>query len=162
MFSPARMSVLPGGVRELAASSRLGSLSRTSALVSGKYGKSLEQRRGITIDKLDEGRGSTFFQFLPSSHEIVVFVTLTTLPSRPRARSYPRIRMGRLHSRPLSRRLEIPNPRCISPFLLRLHAPPGLYRRRHLGISHCPRTRAQPTNKSRILPRMGRRCGFQE
>ncbi|CAN9153105.1 unnamed protein product [Alternaria alternata] len=52
------MSVLPGGVRELAASSRLGSLSRTSALVSGKYGKSLEQRRGITIDKLDEGRGN--------------------------------------------------------------------------------------------------------
>ncbi|KAG9190022.1 NADH dehydrogenase [Alternaria panax] len=51
------MSLLPGSVRELAASSRAGSLCRTSALISRKYGKSLEQRRGITIEKLDEGRG---------------------------------------------------------------------------------------------------------
>jgi len=68
MLSPARMSLLPGGVRELVSApairSRTASLCRTGALMSGKYGKSLEQKRMITIEQLDKRRDSTLFSLL--------------------------------------------------------------------------------------------------
>ena len=68
MLTSARMSLLPGGVRELVSSPsarlRAGSLCRTGALVSGKYGKSLDQKRGITMEQLDKGRDSTYSPYL--------------------------------------------------------------------------------------------------
>ncbi|KAI4908553.1 hypothetical protein J4E85_011680 [Alternaria conjuncta] len=60
MLSPTRISLLPGGVRELVSSpmtrSRTALLCRTGALISAKYGKSLEQKRMITIEQLDKRR----------------------------------------------------------------------------------------------------------
>jgi hypothetical protein len=159
MLSPARMSMLPGGVRELAASSRTGSLCRSGALISSKYGKSLEQRRTITIEQLDKARDSKYSP-LPTSSQDNTFLwqeetSFTDNLLRPRARNYSRIRMGRFHSRALSRLLKIPNSGRISPFLLRLHPSPGVHRCRHAGIPNCARTRAEPTNESRLLSGMG-------
>ena len=164
MLSPARMSLLPGGVRELVSSpasrSRTASLCRTGALISGKYGKSLEQKRMITIEQLDKRRDSTLFSLLSLPLVQDLSYLGTNNHPRPRARSHPRIRLGGLHSRPKSRLLKIPNARRIATVLLCFHASPCLYRSRHLGIPDRARTRAQPTNQSRLLPGMGRRCRF--
>jgi hypothetical protein len=77
MMSPARISLLPGGVCELVstsplARSRAGSLCRTGALVSGKYGRGLDQKRGITMEQLDKARDSTYL-LLPSLVEDVTY-----------------------------------------------------------------------------------------
>jgi hypothetical protein len=154
MLSSSRLSQLPSGVRELVLKTSRIQLShalplcRTGAFMNGKISG---QRRGITINQLEDGKDSTFLPFpnttttdpLPRLYYLIKDLTTP----RPRTRSNPRLRLGGLHSRPLSRLLKVPSRRSLPPLLLRLHAPPRLNRSRHPGVPDRARTCSKPEDE---------------
>jgi hypothetical protein len=158
MLVSTRLSQLPLGVREMLATHPR-ALCRRSAIIP-------PQKRNITIEQLNSGRDSKSHNLHPKKFSQIPNFSLqtNTHPSltRPRTRRNPRIRLGRLHRRPQPRPLQIPSRRCLSTLLFCLHPAPRQHRGRDPRIPDRPRARAVATHQSRFLPRVGRRCGFQE
>lgn len=149
MSSPMARGSMANCTRSIVDSSILRSLERPSLrfpcqVVAG-------QRRSITIKQLEAAKNGKLIALIaiaPLASNI-----LTTSTSRPRTSRHPRLRLGRLQSRPQPQPQEVPNRRRLPTLLLRLHTPPSLHLRGDPRIPYRSRTRPLPHLQIRLHPR---------